>query len=124
MTHKEIIDLNADDIAGYTLFDVDQRSWGIMLKINGKCAGIGGVVYHNDEPVAFMELTSLGESRPLQPAKMTKVLLNMIKERGHKKIITLCGDDKYPLAYRFLIMLGFKDTGRVISGRKVFECQV
>jgi len=86
---------------------------GVVGKLDGKIVGIGGVVYENGNPRAFMDLTAEGAKHPRDIIRATRMMEKKMEAKHHIVFAIASDDERAP---GFLKHFGFEYLGSTKNG--------
>ena len=98
--------------------DWTQSFKGIVALINGKPIGMGGIRFDGEKGILFSDTTSEGRKHKKQTVKCIRVLKKMVEETNYP-VCAIASKDE-PLSEKILVKLGFKFSGGIVSGEKMF----
>lgn len=95
------------------------RAWA--AEVDGRLIGVGGVCLPPGlPPVAFVDISEEARRYPVALHKTGLRFMSQVKHWGLKTVIATC-DDESETANRWLVRLGFIDTGNVSDGRRIYK---
>jgi RimJ/RimL family protein N-acetyltransferase len=117
----EVRPTTSDDIDAFMDEPLPARARARTILKDGKIVGIVGLLFLPLGIVAaFADLTEEVRSLPLSLHRYTLRALSEARDAGYRQLIATC-DAESEVAARWLLRLGFEDTGGIVNERKLFR---